>query len=120
MIDYLVELERLCAARSQPFDAAGMRADMTRVLDRSPGVRSMFNHFAVLGGTGDRARPAAISAPTLVLHGDEDPVFPPAHGAALAASIPGARLITLPGVGHELPRRAWDVAVPAILRHTAG
>ena len=79
----------------------------------------MFNDFMVLGGDAPRHRLAEISAPTLVLHGDEDPARPPPHGAALAAEIAGARLVTLPQVGHELPRRAWDPAVPEILAHTA-
>jgi pimeloyl-ACP methyl ester carboxylesterase len=118
VIEYLVQQERLCAARSVPFDAAGMRAGMARVLDRSTDVRSMFNHFMIVGGDPPRGRLAEISAPTLVLHGTEDPVFPPDHGVALAAEIPGARLITMPQVGHEWPRRAWEALLPEILAHT--
>jgi pimeloyl-ACP methyl ester carboxylesterase len=118
VIEYLVEQERLCAARSVPFDTAGMRTRMADVVDRSPEIRAMFNHFVVVGGDAPRHRLADIAAPTLVLHGDEDPVCPAAHGVALAAEIPGARLVTLPGVGHEWPRRAWEPAVPAILAHT--
>ena len=58
--------------------------------------------------------------PTLVLHGTEDPLFPLPHGQALAAEIHGARLIALPGMGHEVPPRPlWDVVVPAILEHTS-
>ena len=38
--------------------------------------------------------------PTLVVHGGDDPLFPPAHGRALAAAIPGARLIEYPGGRH--------------------
>jgi pimeloyl-ACP methyl ester carboxylesterase len=120
VIEWLTAQERLCAARSVPFDLAGMRATMARLLDRAIDVRSMANHFSILGGDAPRNRPAEIGAPTLVLHGDEDPLFPPAHGAALAAEIPGARLVRLPGMGHEWPRRAWVEALPAILRHTEG
>jgi len=120
VINYLAEQERLCAARSVPFDVSGMRATMARVVDRSPDVRSMFNHFMVVGGDSPRHRLVEISAPTLVLHGDEDPVFPPPHGAALAAEISGARLVTLPQVGHEWPRRAWEPALPEIVAHTGG
>lgn len=119
VIAYLVELERLCAARSQPFDADGMRAVMARAVDRAHDVRSMFNHFQLTGDASSPDRPTDVGVPTLVLHGDEDPVLPLPHGVALAAEHPGAELIILPQVGHELPRRAWDVAVPAILRHTA-
>jgi pimeloyl-ACP methyl ester carboxylesterase len=45
-------------------------------------------------------------------------LFPVEHGEALAREIPGAALITLEGVGHELPRRAWNAVVPAILELT--
>ena len=58
--------------------------------------------------------------PTLVLHGTADPILPYEHGVALAKEIPGAELITMEGVGHELPVEEWDTVVPAILRHTAG
>ena len=61
-----------------------------------------------------------IRAPTLVLHGTEDPLFPLGHGEALAREIAGATLVRLEGVGHEYPpRQVWDIVVPAILRHTA-
>jgi pimeloyl-ACP methyl ester carboxylesterase len=66
-----------------------------------------------------RERLGEIRAPTLVIHGAEDPLFPLEHGRALANEIPGARLLALEQTGHELPRRAWDVVVPAILEHTA-
>ena len=66
------------------------------------------------GGLGD------IKAPTLVIHGTEDPLFPPGHGEVLAEEIPGAQLLLLERVGHELPPSAvWDVVIPAILRHTS-
>jgi pimeloyl-ACP methyl ester carboxylesterase len=67
-----------------------------------------------------RPRLGELAMPVLVLHGTEDPLFPPAHGEALAREIPDARLVLLPGGGHELPRPAWDIAVPAILAITAG
>ncbi len=120
VLDYLVEQERLCAARTRSFDAAGMRDTIARALDRSHDIRSMTNHFMLGGGGTGRDRLAGIGVPALVLHGDEDPVLPHPHGVALAAEIPGASLITLPQVGHELPRRAWDIVVPAILGHTNG
>ena len=58
--------------------------------------------------------------PTLVVQGELDPYFPPPHGAALAARIPGARLLTLDGVGHDVPPPSWPTFVPALLAHTAG
>ena len=41
--------------------------------------------------------------PTLVVHGTEDPLIPPAHGEDTAAHIPGARLLLIEGMGHSMP-----------------
>jgi pimeloyl-ACP methyl ester carboxylesterase len=59
-----------------------------------------------------------VKAPTLVIHGSEDPVLPHPHGVALADEIPGATLLTIEGMGHELPRAAWPEIIPALLAHT--
>ena len=60
-----------------------------------------------------------ITAPTLVVHGTDDPLFPLAHGEALAAAIPGATMLALRGMGHQAPPPAvWDEFVPAVLAHT--
>jgi pimeloyl-ACP methyl ester esterase len=56
--------------------------------------------LAILAGGDLRAGLAAIDLPVLVVHGDRDPICLPAAGRALAAGIPGARLVVLPGVGH--------------------
>jgi pimeloyl-ACP methyl ester carboxylesterase len=76
------------------------------------------NHDVVEGGVGWHERLGEIAVPTLVIHGDDDPFMPLAHGEALAHAIPGARLLTLAATGHELPRRTWDVVVPEILALT--
>ena len=60
-----------------------------------------------------------ITAPTLVIHGTKDPVLPFAKAAEMTREISGARLISIEGMGHELPRGAWPVIVPAILEHTS-
>jgi pimeloyl-ACP methyl ester carboxylesterase len=119
VIDYLTELARAGAGRSRPFDEQGTRALWERVLDRTTNIESsMRNHYAAEGGDRWRERLAQLDVPTLVIHGTEDPVFPLGHGEALAREIPGAELLTLEGAGHELPRRDWDVVVPAILAHS--
>jgi pimeloyl-ACP methyl ester carboxylesterase len=66
-----------------------------------------------------RAHLAKITAPTLVIHGTEDPVLPYPHGVAISNEIPGAKLLTLDGVGHAVaPPGIWPVLIPAILQHT--
>jgi pimeloyl-ACP methyl ester carboxylesterase len=61
---------------------------------------------------------SSISAPTLVIHGTHDPMFPLAHGQALAEEIPGARLLTLDRAGHGVERVDWKPIVESILAHT--
>jgi pimeloyl-ACP methyl ester carboxylesterase len=58
--------------------------------------------------------PAAIRVPTLVIHGDQDPLIRPGASRALAGQIPGARLITYPGMGHGLPPALWPAAADEI------
>jgi pimeloyl-ACP methyl ester carboxylesterase len=118
VIDYLVEDSRRYAAPSRPFEEEHMRAFLGRVFDRSISMASGMNNF-IVGGSGDaRLDLTTVTAPTLVLHGTEDPMFPFEHGRALANVIPGARLVPLERTGHEIPEIAWDVAIPEILRHT--
>jgi pimeloyl-ACP methyl ester carboxylesterase len=117
-VDYLVEQERLCAARSVPFDSEHVRAIMQTTVARTRDPHALENHFD-LGFTGPGPeRITDIVAATLVVHGDEDPVFPVAHGQALAAEIPGGQLRVINALGHEIPPRIWDELVTAVVRHT--
>ena len=120
VIDYLVHLARVSASPTRPFDEAGMRDLWGRVLDRTVNIESsVANHAAIGGGERWRDQLGGLAAPTLVVHGTEDPVLPYDHGRVLAREIPGAELVTLEQTGHELPRRVWDVVIPAILEHTS-
>ena len=117
LLDYLTGLSRAYAGRR--FDAAGTRALWERALGRARNVESMLtNHDHVEGGEGWRHRLKEIAVPTLVIHGTDDPLFPHPHGVALASEIPGAELLTLDVIGHELPRETWDQVVPAIVAVT--
>jgi pimeloyl-ACP methyl ester carboxylesterase len=122
VIDYLVEAERPYAARSRPFDEAAMRDLSGRVFDRSADIAAQLtNPFIVDAGDPWRERLAQVAAPTLVVHGTEDPLFPYGHARALANEIPGADLLALEQTGHEyVPRATWNRVVPIILRHTSG
>jgi pimeloyl-ACP methyl ester carboxylesterase len=53
------------------------------------------------------------------VHGTADPMFPLGHGEALAEAIPGARLLVVEGMGHQVPPPStWELVVPALLDHT--
>jgi pimeloyl-ACP methyl ester carboxylesterase len=116
-IAYLLEAERPYAG-ARGIDDEAMRALIGRVYDRSASIASANNHFMVGGSDMPRSRLAEIAVPALVIHGTDDPLFPPAHGEALAREIPGARLLTIDGLGHELPRWAWDEVLPALIAVT--
>jgi pimeloyl-ACP methyl ester carboxylesterase len=120
VIEYMVADARPYASPSQPFDEEPWRDLAGRDFDRSINLASSTNHFLVEGGGRWRERLGDVRAPTLVLHGTEDPLFPIEHGVALAREIPGANLLALEQTGHELPRRVWGIVVPAILQHTSG
>jgi pimeloyl-ACP methyl ester carboxylesterase len=120
VIEYMVALERACVG-TIPFDEARFRAYAERAYDRTTNVRSMLTNHDLIHGSespNDR-RLDDLRAPTLVVHGTHDPLFPHEHGVALADEIPRAELLTVEGMGHELPSAVWDRVVPAILAHTA-
>ncbi|GGF41855.1 hypothetical protein GCM10011519_14570 [Marmoricola endophyticus] len=117
----LVEAERPFAG-TLGFDEERVRRTAARVAQRSAIPASAENHWLVLGsGDGDDLDVTRIQAPTLVVHGGADPLFPRAHGEALAAAIPGASLVVLDGVGHEYPPpRTWARFADVLLAHTGG
>jgi predicted dithiol-disulfide oxidoreductase (DUF899 family) len=92
-----------------------------RAFDRTNDfAASQTNHWMLDGGESTGSPVSEITARTLVLHGTDDPLFPIGHGEALAREIPGARLMPLDKVGHQMPpHQTWDVVVDAILLHTA-
>ncbi|MFI0373050.1 alpha/beta fold hydrolase [Actinomadura sp. 1N219] len=127
VVAFMVESARHLSGAS--FDEDEAREGIERIYDRTPaapdpGKAHRANQMATVFAALDskprwRERLGDISAPTLVIHGEDDAFFPLGNGEALAAEIPGAELLAVPGMGNELPRRTWDKVVPAILRHTS-
>ena len=76
--------------------------------------------FAAILASPDRTEALHdVKAPTLVIHGEADPLVNVSGGRATAASIPGAELIVLPGMGHDLPQPLWPQILDAITANTA-
>jgi pimeloyl-ACP methyl ester carboxylesterase len=117
-----VEYARALAARSVPFDEPGTRELMELALGRTADVRASLTNHDVLRGEREPwfDRLGEIRVPTLIVHGDEDPLFPLGLADAMANEIPGATLLVENGVGHEFVRRAWPTVVPAVLRVSGG
>ena len=120
VIDYLIEDERPYRG-IHPVDERERRALVARIVDRTTNIASsMRNVWLIDEPDTGAARLDQIAVPTLVVHGTYDPAFPIEHGEALAREIPGARLLRVDGMGHEVPPKAvWHVVVPALLEHTA-
>jgi pimeloyl-ACP methyl ester carboxylesterase len=118
VLAYLLGYSRLLAGGQRPFDEGACRRFLQRDLERTEDVAAVQNHDLL--AEDDRSFPplASITAPTLVLHGTADPLFPPSHAAALAAEIPSARLVLLDGAGHGVDRADWDTILAAIVDHT--
>jgi pimeloyl-ACP methyl ester carboxylesterase len=114
-VEALVEGERPFAG-PDAFDEARVRAIARRVVARSRDLAACANHYGLAdahAGPDDLSALAGI--PTLVVHGGCDPLFPVEHGRALAAAIPGARLLEIAGMGHQLPPAAsWELVVGAV------
>ncbi|HKQ01748.1 MAG TPA: alpha/beta fold hydrolase [Actinomycetes bacterium] len=119
VIEYLVAYSRMLAGGQRPFDETAARELARREVRRARNFAAARNHDAI----PDDGRPheplASITAPTLVIHGAADPIFPLEHGEALAEAIPDASLVTLEGAGHGIDRNDWQPIVRAILRHSA-
>ena len=59
-----------------------------------------------------------VRMPFLVIHGEADPLIVLSGGQATAAAVPGAKLITIPGMGHDLPQALWGTVTDAIVANT--
>lgn len=119
VIEHLVDYSRMLAGDRRPFDEDAYRTLIRRDSDRAHNIAALQNHDVIPESESKHEALSSISAPTLVIHGTADPLFPPQHGEALADEIPGARLLLLDGAGHGVDKADWDDIVAAILEHTA-
>ncbi|MGZ5387294.1 MAG: alpha/beta fold hydrolase [Solirubrobacterales bacterium] len=89
-----------------------------RSFDRGYDARGGGRQLGAIIASGDRTRTLGrISVPTLVIHGTADRLVRPSGGRATAKAIPGARLMMVKGMGHDLPRPLWPHLIDAIATH---
>jgi len=123
--DRAVALKRIIGSPGYPLDEDMVRDIAARSFQRHPDAeqaeRDDQRQRAAVIASGDR-RPAlaGLRIPALVIHGEQDPVIRPRGGRATARAIPGARLVTYPGMGHDLPAALWPSIVAEITAHTSG
>ncbi len=115
---FIAHMERLFAVIGSPGlprDAQDMRAIATASYDRDHDREGPGRQLAAIVAAGNRtAELRRISAPTLVIHGTDDPLIAPSGGRATARAIPGAELMSIEGMGHDLPRAAWPQLIDGI------
>ena len=116
--DRAVRIFRHIGSAGYPFDEGRVREVAGQAWDRDPSTAGTGRQLAAILRSGDRtAELRTLTAPTLVIHGDRDLMVNPTGGTRTAQTIPGARLKTMPGMGHDLPRGAWAALVNLIDDH---
>lgn len=99
-------------------DADRARRNAARSYDRAFYPEGASRQMAAIFASGDRTdRLAAVNVPMLVIHGDDDTLIHPSGGDATAEVVPGARLLRLADMGHDIPEPLWPVVVDEIIRH---
>lgn len=120
---YVAHFERLFTAIGSsglPREPQEIRELAMLSYDRDHDHAGPGRQLAAILASGDRtAQLREIVAPTLVVHGTADPLVRPSGGRATARAIKGAKLKTVQGMGHDLPRAAWTEIIDAIVENTA-
>ena len=118
---FIAHMERVfgvIGSRGLPKDPQDMHETAALGYDRDHDPAGPGRQLAAIIAAGDRtAELRRISAPTLVIHGTADPLVAPSGGRATARAIPGAKLMMIDGMGHDLPRAAWPQLIDGIAAH---
>jgi pimeloyl-ACP methyl ester carboxylesterase len=97
------------------FDEDYVRRRRTLAVDRAVSVAGTRRQLAAVAAAGSRVEQLGrLSVPALVIHGEADPLVPIENGRRTAEAIPGARLMVLAQMGHDLPMALWPEIVDAI------
>jgi pimeloyl-ACP methyl ester carboxylesterase len=108
---------RLIGSPSYPQDLAKVRDRAAETFDRGVSKSGIMRQMlAVLTQLNRSSRLRGIKAPTLVVHGLADKMVHASGGRATAASIPGAELLLVDGMGHDMPPALFDTLADAIRR----
>jgi pimeloyl-ACP methyl ester carboxylesterase len=97
------------------FDEAAVRTYIGQAYDRSFYPDGVARQLGAIVSQPDRTEALGrLKVPTVVIHGADDPLINVSGGEATARAIPGARLVVVPGMGHDLPEGAWPIVIDAI------
>ena len=108
VIEQAVRARRAVGSPGFPMDEAAVRDGAGRAYDRAHDPMGIARQAVAVVAAGDRTeRLRSVAVPTLVIHGADDRMCNVSGGRATAAAIPGAELVVIEGLGHDLPRALW-------------
>ena len=121
LIAYSVNAARVIGSPDYPAAEDRLQRRVRNDFERGWYPQGVARQMAAIVADGDRrAMLKTIKAPTLVIHGEADPLVPIAGGRDTAETIPGARLLPIPGMGHDLPLALVDTLADAVAGHAKG
>jgi pimeloyl-ACP methyl ester carboxylesterase len=116
-IETAVKLFRAIGSK-KGFDEDFVREGAALSWDRGINAAGYGRQLAAITADGNRTkRLSRINVPTLVIHGNDDRLISPSGGRATARAIPGAKLLKVDDMGHDLPRPVWPKLIDAITTH---
>ena len=114
-MDRAVLFNRTVGSPAYPTEETELRDRAVRAFDRSFDPQGVARQLAAAMTTPDRTEDLRrLDLATLVIHGAEDPLIAVSGGQATAAAIPGAELVVIEGMGHDLPRPLWPTVAERI------
>ena len=114
-VEHFVRVFRMIGSPGFEQDEARTRELAAATFERGHHPAGTARQLAAILASGDRTpRLRELRLPTVVIHGTDDPLVPFRGGAATARAIPGADLIAVPGMGHDLPRDVWPKVFEAL------
>jgi pimeloyl-ACP methyl ester carboxylesterase len=117
-IDFAVGIWKALHGPGFPFDQTRVRELVIESAQRSTHLLGQPRQLLAIIADGDRREALRrLQVPTLVIHGDGDPLVPFAGGKDTADNVPGARLVLVAGMGHEVPQGAWPRIIDEIDGH---
>lgn len=118
--DMVRSFRRIGSTERTQDDDQDVRFTMRRAMARETGTDGSGRQLAACIAERDRtADLGRLRMPVAVIHGDRDRVITPSGGRATAAAVPGAELVEIPGMGHDLARRHWPRVIDVIARTAA-
>lgn len=119
-IEASLEGSRVIGSPQYPTDESELRERAAAAYDRSYCPDGTARQLAAILASPDRTEGLrGVRLPFLVIHGEADPLVTLSGGQATSAAVPGSKLITIPGMGHDLPEELWGPVTDAIVANTA-